>query len=67
MSIGNVYAALRRLDAKGYVGTSKGAPTPERGGRAKRYFHLRPVGADALKRSRDLFLTVLLDLPDLPS
>jgi len=31
VSIGNVYAALRRLDAKGYVGTRKGAPTAERG------------------------------------
>lgn len=67
VSIGNVYAALRRLDAKGYLGTSKGPPTPERGGRAKRYFHLQPAGARALARSRDLFLTVLADLPDLPS
>ncbi len=66
VSIGNVYAALRRLDAKGYIGTRKGEPTPERGGRAKRFFHLRPEGARALGRSRDLFMTVLADLPDLP-
>ena len=66
VSIGNVYAALRRLDAKGYIGTRRGESTPARGGRAKRYFHLEPDGARALGRSRDLFMTVLSDLPDLP-
>jgi len=64
VSIGNVYAALRRLDAKGYVGTRKGAPTAERGGRAKRYYHLESEGAEALDRSRNLFMTVLADLPE---
>ena len=64
VSIGNVYAALRRLDAKDYVGTRKGAPTAERGGRAKRYYYLEPDGAEALERSRALFMTVLADLPE---
>jgi len=64
VSIGNIYAALRRLDAKGYVSTRKGEPTAERGGRAKRYYSLEPEGATALERSRDLFMTVLADLPE---
>ncbi|NKB86697.1 MAG: PadR family transcriptional regulator [Acidobacteria bacterium] len=64
VSIGNVYAALRRLDAKGYIGARKGAPTSERGGRAKRFYYLEPEGAAALERSRNLFLTVLADLPE---
>ncbi len=64
VSIGNVYAALRRLDAKGYVGARKGAPTAERGGRAKRFYYLEPDGARALERSRDLFMTVLAGLPE---
>jgi DNA-binding PadR family transcriptional regulator len=64
VSIGNIYAALRRLDAKGYVSTRKGEPTAERGGRAKRFYSLEPEGAEALGRSRDLFMTVLADLPD---
>ncbi len=64
VSIGNVYAALRRLAAKGYVRTILGAPTPERGGRAKRYFRLEPGGAEALARSRRLFMRVLEDLPE---
>ena len=54
VSIGNVYAALRRLEAKGYVSTRKGEPTPSRGGRAKRFFRLQPDGARALQRSRDV-------------
>jgi DNA-binding PadR family transcriptional regulator len=64
VSIGNVYAALRRLDAKGYVSTRKGSPTAERGGRAKRFYSLEPEGAEALQRSRNLFMTVLADLPE---
>ena len=34
----SVYAALDRLEDKGFVGSRLGEPTPERGGRAKRYF-----------------------------
>lgn len=66
VSIGNVYAALRRLAAKGYVEARKGEPTAERGGRAKRYYSLLPAGSAALERSRALFMTVLADLPQAP-
>jgi DNA-binding PadR family transcriptional regulator len=64
VSIGQVYATLRRLKAKGLVSATMGEPSPERGGRAKRYFHLSDTGAAALDRSRALFLNVLSDLPD---
>lgn len=64
VSIGSVYATLRRLKAKGYVSTDLGEPSPERGGRAKRYFRLEAAGAEALERSKELFLSVLEDLPD---
>lgn len=66
VSIGQVYATLRRLEAKGYVATTMGEPSPERGGRAKRYYRLRTAGAAALQRSRDMFLEVLADLPEPP-
>jgi PadR family transcriptional regulator, regulatory protein PadR len=52
VAIGALYTALDRLDRKGYVASSLSDPTPQRGGRAKRYFRLRPGGAAALKRSR---------------
>ncbi|MEZ5402112.1 MAG: helix-turn-helix transcriptional regulator [Bryobacteraceae bacterium] len=54
VTIGALYATLDRLEAKRYVHSWFGDPTPERGGRAKRHFELRPAGAEALARSRDM-------------
>jgi len=51
-AVGSVYAALDRLERSGYVTSEIGDPTPERGGRAKRFFSLRPEGAEALCRAR---------------
>lgn len=51
ISIGAVYATLERLEAKGYVSSSTGEPTPERGGRAKRLFRLESAGSQALQVS----------------
>lgn len=51
LSIGAVYATLDRLQAKGYVTSWAGEPTAERGGRAKRHFHVTAKGATALNRS----------------
>jgi len=42
VALGSVYAALDRLERKGFVSSLLGDPTPERGGRAKRYFRSRP-------------------------
>jgi DNA-binding PadR family transcriptional regulator len=53
ISIGAVYATLERLKAKGYVSSFTGDPTPERGGRAKRFFRLEPGGEEALRVSHD--------------
>ncbi len=47
-----VYATLDRLASKGYVSTREGDATPERGGRAKRYYRLEPSGARALLESK---------------
>jgi DNA-binding PadR family transcriptional regulator len=52
VAIGALYTALERLERKGYVSSAMSDPTPQRGGRAKRYYKLRPAGAAALKRSR---------------
>src|SRR3981189_1869440 len=38
VSVGAVYATLERLETKGYVKSHRGDPTPERGGRSKRFF-----------------------------
>ncbi len=52
IAIGSVYAALDRMERKGYLGSDVGDPTPVRGGRAKRFYTLEPPGAEALERSR---------------
>lgn len=51
-AVASVYAALDRLQRRGYVTSSMGEPTPERGGRAKRFFALEPAGSFALSRAR---------------
>jgi PadR family transcriptional regulator len=48
VSLGSVYKTLLRLEAKGLVAAQTGEPTPERGGRRKTYYHMRPAGERAL-------------------
>lgn len=52
ISIGAVYATLERLEAKRYISSSTGDPTPERGGRAKRMFRVEAAGNRALQISQ---------------
>ncbi len=51
VSIGAVYATLDRLETKGYVKSQRGGPTPERGGRAKRFFRVTAKGVAAVNRT----------------
>src|SRR6202166_3392655 len=51
VSIGAIYATLERLERKGYVKSALGDPTPERGGRSKRYFHVTAKGVAAVNRT----------------
>lgn len=47
-----IYIALQRLESKGFVASWLGEPTAERGGRARRYYELRPPGLAALRDAR---------------
>lgn len=53
VSFGAVYTTLERLERKGYVSSRIGEPTPERGGRAKRYFRIEAPGVRALNETRE--------------
>jgi DNA-binding PadR family transcriptional regulator len=53
VSVGALYTALDRLEAKAYVSSTMSDPTPARGGRSKRHFRITPTGRDALKQSRE--------------
>lgn len=66
VAVGSVYAALDRLERQGYVSSRVGDPTPERGGRAKRFFSLEPAGAYALGRARSA-IDALWDGLELPT
>jgi PadR family transcriptional regulator PadR len=51
ISSGALYTTLERLERRGLVASTWGEPTPERGGKRKRYYTLRPAGREALSRS----------------
>ena len=44
VAVSGVYAALERLERKGFVTAELGEATPQRGGRAKTYFRLTAQG-----------------------
>ena len=52
---GTLYITLSRLERKGYLESWFADPTPERGGKAKRYFKLKPVALRALRQTRHAF------------
>ena len=53
VAVGALYRTLDRLEAKGYVSSAFSDPTPERGGRSKRYFKVRRLGVRSLRASRE--------------
>jgi len=61
VSRATVYVALKRLEQKGLVVSRLGESTPERGGRAKRYYRIKPAGLRALRESRAMFLDLWRD------
>jgi PadR family transcriptional regulator, regulatory protein PadR len=64
VSIGAIYATLDRVERKGFISSWQGEATPERGGRAKRYFRVEGAGMQALNdtNARRNKLTAGLDL-----
>lgn len=53
-----VYVALRRLEEKEMVDSHLADPTPERGGKAKRHFRVRPEAMEPLREARDALLAM---------
>jgi len=50
-SIGSLYAAIERLEDRGFIRTRLGEPTKARGGRAKLYVVVTARGQASLKQS----------------
>jgi DNA-binding PadR family transcriptional regulator len=49
---GAVYVTLVRLEKKGLLRSSMSDPTPVRGGKAKRIFHILPAGIAGVQAAR---------------
>jgi len=60
-----IYAALERMESRGLVGSALGDPTPERGGRAKRLFHVTPRGLAQAKDTQQALTALWSNLPQL--
>lgn len=65
--LGAVYTGLDRLERNGLVASTVGAPTPERGGRAKRYFRVTPAGMKAIRQAKRAFTRLWSGVPGLES
>ena len=64
MSVGAVYVPLERLTKRGLLKTRAGEPTPERGGRSKRYYQITADGLAALQEVQRLHQALWANLPD---
>lgn len=63
-AISSIYITLTRLEAKGMVRSSMGPASAERGGKARRYFHIEAAGIDALREARERLLSMWDGLED---
>lgn len=63
--LGSIYAALERLENKGLVVSELGEPTPERGGRAKRYFRVTKQGLRKVRETRHALIRLWHGIPEL--
>ena len=59
VSIGALYATLSRLEQKKLVVSTMGEATPERGGKAKKYYRLSGDGQAQLERSARMLQRLL--------
>jgi len=58
VSRGALYVTLDRLEEKGMLTSTLGAPTPRRGGRPKRFLTVTPSGLEALRKSRNAWMSL---------
>jgi PadR family transcriptional regulator PadR len=63
VSSASVYAALDRLELKGLITSRLGESSPERGGRAKRYFRVTAEGIRSANETRNVLIKLWNVLP----
>lgn len=62
-SPGALYTTLARLEEKGMIRSRMGEPTPDRGGRAKRFVKLTAAGLHAVARAQRAYQNLLEGVP----
>lgn len=65
VAVSAVYAALERLERKGFVTAALGEATPQRGGRAKTYFRLTAQGLQEASSAKQAFVNLWQAAPRL--
>jgi DNA-binding PadR family transcriptional regulator len=63
--VASVYATLERLQERGLVTSMLGESTPERGGRAKRYFRITGAGIREVRDAQRSLMNLWRGLPEL--
>ena len=61
ISLGAVYATVDRLEKKRLVSSKLGEPTPERGGKPKRFYEVTAPGLLALSEAREAVVRMWAD------
>jgi DNA-binding PadR family transcriptional regulator len=65
VALGSMYATLDRLEQKGLVSSKLGESTPERGGRAKKYFRVTAKGLREVIRTQKALRKLWKGIPQL--
>jgi PadR family transcriptional regulator, regulatory protein PadR len=65
VAVAVVYTTLDRLEARGLVTSAIGDPTPERGGRAKRFFRVTARGLRQARATQRALSALWKDVPEL--
>jgi len=63
VSFGAVYATLDRLQKKGLISSELGDPTPERGGKPKRFYRIKAPGERALREAQAIAERIWAGVP----
>jgi len=65
IALASIYATLERLERKGFVKSSLGEPTAERGGKARTYFKATATGIQEAREAHATLLRLSAGLPAL--
>ena len=65
VNISAVHVALKRMENKGFVESSYGGITNERGGRRKKYYSITATGKQMLDRQYELRTSIYKLIPDI--